>query len=90
MDLHWIVLCYLVVVRRMGGIIVEGVCSVLLICIMTRGGRKEGRKEGRWGGGFIYFVFVVYVGVFPRRKVVDCNFLWVVVSRYGIVLGLGI
>ena len=79
------------VVRRMGGIIMEGVCSVLLICIMTRGGRKEGRKERRKvGGGFIYFVFVVYVGVFPRRKVVDCNFLWVVVSRYGIVLGLGI
>jgi len=51
-------------------------------------GRKEGKKEG--GGGFIYFVFVVYVGVFPRRKVVDCNFLWVVVSRCGIVLGLGI
>jgi len=54
-DLHWIVLCYLVVVRRMGGIIVEGVCSVLLICIMTRGGRKEGRKEGRWGGGVYIF-----------------------------------
>jgi len=40
---------------------VEGACPAL-VCIMPRGGRKEGRKEGK-GGLYIFCVCSIYAGM---------------------------